>query len=126
LSELLSDKNQADSVSLSSSIDEAVATPEVFEPEATITKQDETPLDETIPDLPDWLKDLDTGEINVSEGVAPVQEGVTPIDQEARNEFPDFIDELSSTDLLSPEDLISEAEETTELQQKWLRIVLLS
>lgn len=114
LSELLSDKNQADSVSLSSSIDEAVATPEVFEPEATITKQDETPLDETIPDLPDWLKDLDTGEINVSEGVAPVQEGVTPIDQEARNEFPDFIDELSSTDLLSPEDLISEAEETTE------------
>lgn len=114
LSELLADENQTDSVSLSTSVDEVAATPEVIDIEATATKQDESLLDETIPDLPDWLKDLDTGEIDASEGISSTAEGVSSPELEARSEMPDFIDELSSTDLLSPEDLLAEAEETLE------------
>lgn len=55
---------------------------------------------EGIPDLPDWLKDLDTGEIAPVAEVEPVSEITADAVQAVPGEMTDFIDELSSTDLL--------------------------
>ncbi len=90
---------------------EAISEQEVLVPTDEASDQIESITDEEIPELPDWLKDLDTGEINVSEDLAFAPENTTFINPESRSEMADFIDELSSTNLLEPEDMLPEVQD---------------
>jgi len=114
LNEILAEDDLKSIDSSTTSDKEAGFEQEIFEDGVKANEQIESTTDEVIPELPDWLKDLDTGEINVPADVAFAAENTAVVAQDAHSGMTDFIDELSSTNLLGPDDVLPEDEESLE------------
>jgi len=114
LNEILAEDDLKSIDSSTTSDKEAGFEQEIFEDGVKANEQIESTTDEVIPELPDWLKDLDTGEISIPADVAFAAENTAVVAQDARSEMTDFIDELSSTNLLGPDDVLPEDEESLE------------
>lgn len=114
LNEILADDDLTIDEASKTTDQEAGIEQEIAEPGVGANVQIGSIIDEEIPELPDWLKDLDTGEINVPADVALESQNPSLIDQDTRSEMADFIDELSSTNLLGSDEPPADVEDELE------------